>query len=499
MSDIKTENISSYLKRIIDSYEVKPVSYRYGTVSRLGDGVVHVTGLPDCCYGELLEFDSGAFGMVLDLEENSVGAVLLEKSSLVRVNDTVKGTGRVVRVPVGENVIGRFIDPIGIPFDSKPLDTDKFYSVERPAPSLIDRRPVDTPLQTGLIAIDSMIPIGRGQRELIIGDRQTGKTSIGIDTIINQKGQNVICIYCTIGQKASNVAGIIKTLTDNGAMDYSIVVSSTAADSPAMQYLAPYSACSIGEYFMEQGKDVLVVYDDLSKHAIAYRTMSLLLHRPPGREAYPGDVFYLHSRLLERAACLSKEKGGGTLTALPIIETMGGNISAYIPTNVISITDGQIFLESELFHSGIRPAVNTGLSVSRVGRSAQRNAMKKVSGSLRIELAQYREMAVFARFGADIDDTTKAMLERGEHLTELFNQGRIDTYSLSQMVIMLVAFNNNAFKGISDSDLNDKTRDLLDYIGKSYPDISKTIDLTFDLDDSTEEKLIKAVNEWASK
>jgi len=499
MNEFKTENISSYLKRIIDSYEVKPVSYRYGTVEKLFDGVVRVTGLYDCCYGELLEFESGAYGMVMDLEENRVGAVLLEKSNLVRVNETVKGTGRVVNVPVGDCCIGRIVDPIGRPFDGKELIADKYYPVERPAPKLIDRRPVDTPLQTGLISIDSMIPIGRGQRELIIGDRQTGKTSIGIDTIVNQKGQDIICIYCAIGQKASTVAGVIKTLEDNDALDYSIVVSATAADSPAMQYLAPYSACTIGEYFMENGKDVLIVYDDLSKHAIAYRTMSLLLHRPPGREAYPGDVFYLHSRLLERAACLSKEKGGGTLTALPIIETMGGNIAAYIPTNVISITDGQIYLESELFHSGVRPAVNTGLSVSRVGRSAQRNAMKKVSGSLRIELAKYREMAVFARFGADIDETTKLLLERGEHLTALFNQGRLDTYGLSQMVIMLYAFNHNAFKGVEKSQLDEKSREFYGFIKTNYPSAVSSIDTTYDLDESTSRLLDKAIKEWASK
>lgn len=498
MSDFTTENISSYLKRIIDSYEFKPISYRYGKVETLGDGVVRVGGLTDCSYGELLEFESGAFGMVMDLEENRVGAVLLEKSNLVRVGETVKGTGRVVRVPVGECCLGRVIDPIGRPFDGKELNADTFYPVERPAPKLIDRRPVDTPLQTGFISIDSMIPIGRGQRELIIGDRQTGKTSICIDTIVNQKGQDIICIYCAIGQKASTVAGVIKTLTDNGAMDYSIVVCATASDSPAMQYLAPYSACAIGEYFMEQGKDVLVVYDDLSKHAIAYRTMSLLLLRPPGREAYPGDVFYLHSRLLERSACLSKENGGGSLTALPIIETMGGNIAAYIPTNVISITDGQIYLESELFHSGVRPAVNTGLSVSRVGRSAQRNAMKKVSGSLRIELAQYREMAVFARFGADIDDATKDMLERGEHLTALFNQGRLDTYSLSKMVIMLFAFNKKAFKGVSNEQLDEKSDELYKFIESNYPTVINSIETTYDFDDLTADTLKAAIKEWVS-
>ncbi len=389
----------------------------------------------------------------MDMEENGVGAVLLSANEHVRAGDNVEGTGHVVSIPVGDVLLGRVIDPIGRALDGLPLQAETFYPVERPAPALIRRRPVDTPLQTGIVSIDSMIPIGRGQRELIIGDRQTGKTSIALSTILNQKDTGVICIYCAIGQKASNVAQMIETLRQNDAMAYSIVVCATVSDSPAMQYLAPYAACSVAEYFMEQGRDVLVVYDDLSKHAVAYRTMSLLLHRPPGREAFPGDVFYLHSRLLERAACMEKKYGGGSMTALPIIETTGGNLSAYIPTNVISITDGQIYLESELFHSGIRPAVNTGLSVSRVGRAAQMPAMRKVSGTLRIDLAQYREMAVFSRFGADLDTSTRALLERGECLTNLFKQGKDVTYSLWQQVAMLTAYRENLLTDIPISRL----------------------------------------------
>ena len=402
MQDTELEKVSSFLKKRISEFEVKPIVYRRGRVDSVGDGVVRISGLPDRLYGELLEFDGGVYGMALDLSEDGVGAVLMDNADTVNVGDGVKGTGVVADVPVGGELIGRVIDPIGRPLDSKPLEAKKHMPCENSAPTIMQRRPVDKPLETGIMAIDSMIPIGRGQRELIIGDRQTGKTSIALDTIINQKNSDVICIYCAIGQKASNIAQITETLQKAGAMEYSLVVAATASDSPAMQYLAPYAACAVAEGFMKDGRDVLVIYDDLSKHAVAYRTMSLLLHRPPGREAYPGDVFYLHSRLLERSACMSKELGGGSITAMPVIETMGGNISAYIPTNVISITDGQIYLETELFHSGVRPAVNTGLSVSRVGRSAQHKAMQKVSGSLRIELSQYREMAVFTRFGSDV-------------------------------------------------------------------------------------------------
>jgi len=496
MSENKLDNIGEFLKKRIDTFEPKPLIYRYGSVKSVADGIVRIEGLPHRSYGELLEFDDNVYGMALDLEEDGVGAVLLNTSDNVAVGGSVRGTGRVTEVPVGDELIGRVIDPIGRPLDGRPLTAKNYYPSERPAPPLIKRRPVDTPLETGILAIDSMIPIGRGQRELIIGDRQTGKTSIAVDTIINQKNSDVICIYCAIGQKASNIAQIIKNLTDAGAMEYSVVVAATAGDSPAMQYLAPYSACSVAEYFMEKGRDVLVVYDDLSKHAVAYRAISLLLHRPPGREAYPGDVFYLHSRLLERAACLSHENGGGSITALPIIETAGGNISAYIPTNVISITDGQIYLESELFHSGIRPAVNTGLSVSRVGRSAQHKAMRKVSGSLRIQLAQYREMAVFARFGSDIDAATKRMLDNGERLTALFKQGRGQTFSLEQEVIILGAFAHNAFSKIKVSDMDNTRRELLKAIASAHPNLVRRIYDSKDLDDETAKELELAVQEF---
>ena len=496
MSDMKLDDISAFLKKRIDTFEAKPLVYRHGKVKSVADGVIRIEGLPHRSYGELLEFNSDVYGMALDLEEDGVGAVLLNTTDNVSVGDMVRGTGRVTEVPVGDELIGRIIDPIGRPLDGMPLSTKNYLPAERPAPPLIKRRPVDTPLETGIMAIDSMIPIGRGQRELIIGDRQTGKTSIAVDTIIHQKNTDVICIYCAIGQKASNVAQIIKTLTDAGAMEYSVIVAATAGDSPAMQYLAPYSACSVAEYFMEKGKDVLVVYDDLSKHAVAYRTISLLLHRPPGREAYPGDVFYLHSRLLERAACLDKQYGGGSITALPIIETAGGNISAYIPTNVISITDGQIYLESELFHSGVRPAVNTGLSVSRVGRSAQHKAMRKVSGSLRIRLAQYREMAVFARFGSDIDSSTKKMLDSGERLTALFKQGRGQTFELADEVTILGAFEKGAFDGFKVSETDAARSRLISHIRSHHANIFKRISDTHDLDDDTGNELDIAISEF---
>ena len=461
MQDTELEKVSSFLKKRISEFEVKPIVYRRGRVDSVGDGVVRISGLPDRLYGELLEFDGGVYGMALDLSEDGVGAVLMDNADTVNVGDGVKGTGVVADVPVGGELIGRVIDPIGRPLDSKPLEAKKHMPCENSAPTIMQRRPVDKPLETGIMAIDSMIPIGRGQRELIIGDRQTGKTSIALDTIINQKNSDVICIYCAIGQKASNIAQITETLQKAGAMEYSLVVAATASDSPAMQYLAPYAACAVAEGFMKDGRDVLVIYDDLSKHAVAYRTMSLLLHRPPGREAYPGDVFYLHSRLLERSACMSKELGGGSITAMPVIETMGGNISAYIPTNVISITDGQIYLETELFHSGVRPAVNTGLSVSRVGRSAQHKAMQKVSGSLRIELSQYREMAVFTRFGSDVDDSTARLLNRGHILTELLKQKKSKPYSLFEEVELLFAYRNSIFDGIPESDIKPCTEKCL--------------------------------------
>lgn len=495
MPEIQIEEIGGYLKKQISRFRVEPIVYRRGTVSSVGDGVVRVKELPDRLYGELLEFDGGVYGMALDLEEDGVGAVLMDNSDTVNVGDGVKGTGVVAEVPVGDELLGRVIDPIGRPLDGEPLKARAYLPCERPAPTIMQRRPVDKPLETGILAIDSMIPVGRGQRELIIGDRQTGKTSIAIDTIINQKNSDVICIYCAIGQKASNIARIIETLTETGAMEYSLVVASTASDSPAMQYLAPYAACAVAEGFMEKGKDVLVVYDDLSKHAVAYRTMSLLLHRPPGREAYPGDVFYLHSRLLERSACMSKELGGGSITALPIIETMGGNISAYIPTNVISITDGQIYLETELFHSGVRPAVNTGLSVSRVGRAAQQKAMRKVSGTLRIELSQFREMAVFTRFGSDVDDSTKRMLNRGNILTELLKQPKSSPYSLFEQVSLLLAYRNNIFDDAGDN-IKGFASQMLSYLRGSCASVENAVNSTGDLSDENEKRLLDALNQF---
>ena len=434
--------------------------------------------------------------MALDLEEDGVGAVLMDNSDSVSVGSTVKGTGVVAEVPVGQSLIGRVIDPIGRPLDGEPLIAKEYLPCERTAPTIMQRRPVDKPLETGILAIDSMIPIGRGQRELIIGDRQTGKTSIAIDTVINQKNSDVLCIYCAIGQKASNISQIIETLKNTGAMKYSVVVAATASDSPAMQYLAPYAACAVAEGFMKTGKDVLVIYDDLSKHAVAYRTMSLLLHRPPGREAYPGDVFYLHSRLLERSACLSEELGGGSITAMPIIETMGGNISAYIPTNVISITDGQIYLETELFHSGVRPAVNTGLSVSRVGRAAQSKAMQKVSGSLRIDLSQYREMAVFTRFGSDVDESTRKLLDRGRTLTELLKQPKSRPYTLFEQVALLFAYRNDIFTGVPEAELKAFAGDMLGSLSKNLSAVRDTVNTSGALSDENAERMKTALTNF---
>ena len=488
MRQVSERNISAFLKQKIEEFSVAPVEFIRGTVTASGDGVVRVADLPRRLYGELLEFDGGVMGMALDLDENGAGAVLFDSADEVKVGDGVRGTGAVAEIPVGNNVLGRVLDPIGRALDGAPFEPEKYYPVERPAPTVTDRRPVDKPMQTGILAIDSMIPIGRGQRELIIGDRQTGKTTIAVDSILNQKQTGVVCVYCAIGQKASTVAQVIKTLENGGAMAYTAVVAATASDSPAMQYLAPYSACSIAEYFMEQGKDVLIVYDDLSKHAVAYRTISLLLHRPPGREAYPGDVFYLHSRLLERSACLSKRKGGGSLTALPIVETMENNISAFIPTNVISITDGQIYLESELFHSGVRPAVNTGLSVSRVGRAAQTNAMKKVSGTLRIDLSQYREMAVFARFGSDVDPATKRLLDKGEGLVNLFKQGKSSPYPLSRQVLLLLAYSQDLFTGVGERAFPAYLARFLAFLGEQCADLCEVIDGTGDLPDDVKTK-----------
>ena len=492
MNDYMPEGISAFLKKRLDEHTVSTIKYNYGTVTKTGDGVARISNLPKCKYGELLRFENDVYGMALDLEEDRIGAVILDTSDTVFENSTVIGTGEVAETPVGNSLIGRVIDPIGRPLDGRFLIPEEYYPCERPAPKIIERRPVDTPLQTGILAIDSMIPIGRGQRELIIGDRQTGKTSIAVDTILNQKNSDVICVYCCIGQKASNISRLVETFKDKGALDYTVVVAATASDSPAMQYLAPFTAASISEWFMAKGKDVLVVYDDLSKHAVAYRTMSLLLMRPPGREAYPGDIFYLHSRLLERSACMSEACGGGSITALPIIETMAGNISAYIPTNVISITDGQIYLEEELFHSGIRPAVNTGLSVSRVGRAAQSGAMKRVSGTLRIELSKFREMAVFARFGSDVDNTTAKMLKKGQILTELFKQKKSSPLSVFEETALLLAYKRDVFDDISLTNLNAFTQKMLAFLKKSNSVLASSINSSGELGEDDETELEKA-------
>ena len=496
MSDNIFTTKNEYLKSRLESFSATPIVYESGTVSSVGDGVATVSGLKNRLYGELIEFEGDIFGMALELNENGVGAVLFDSADAVSVGDKVKGTNRVAEIPVGPELLGRIIDPIGRAIDGKSLEVKKYLPAERPAPTIIDRAPVSKPLETGILAIDSMVPIGRGQRELIIGDRQTGKTSIALDTIFNQKGKDVICVYCAIGQKASNISQVVDYLNKNDAMEYTVVVASTASDSPATQYLAPYCACTVAEGFMQEGKDVLVVYDDLSKHAVAYRAMSLLLHRPPGREAYPGDVFYLHSRLLERSACLSKKLGGGSITALPIVETTGGNISAYIPTNVISITDGQIYLESELFHSGMRPAINTGLSVSRVGRSAQHKAMRKVSGTLRIELSQYREMAIFTRFGSDVDESTAKLLRKGECLTELLKQGKGEPLNLFKQVAILLAYKNDIFENVSKKDVKAKAQELIETLENQYPDYVKEINQTGDITDAVEKIFTKTMLEF---
>lgn len=452
--NIKPEEITSIIKKEIEKYEKQIKTVDSGTIIQVGDGVARVYGLDDCMEGELLEFPNDVYGMALNLEQDNVGCVLLGSEEGIKEGDIVKGTGKIVQVPVGDALIGRVVNALGEAIDGKgPILTDETRAIEVPAPSIIDRSSVNEPLQTGIKAIDSMIPIGKGQRELIIGDRQTGKTAIGIDTILNQKGKDVICIYVAIGQKQSTVAHIVNTLTEMGAMDYSVVVSSTAAESAPLQYLAPYAGCSIGEYFMHQGKDVLIIYDDLSKHAVAYRAMSLLLKRPPGREAYPGDVFYIHSRLLERSAKLSQELGGGSLTALPIIETQAGDVTAYIPTNVISITDGQIFLEGDLFNAGQRPAINPGISVSRVGGNAQIKAMKQVSGTLRLELAQYRELESFAQFGSDLDSDSSRRLQKGKRLMEVLKQDQYQPLDVEKQVMMLYATVNDFLSDIKVSDI----------------------------------------------
>lgn len=468
-----------------------------GTVTYSGDGIVYVEGIERCKYGELLQLENGAYGIVMNLSKEKVGAVLLNEATDVSEGSTARNTGTVVQVPVGEQLLGRVINPLGVPLDNMGrLSASKHRTIEAPAPNIIDRQGVRQPLETGIMFIDSMIPIGKGQRELIIGDRQTGKTAIALDTILNQKGKNVYCVYVAIGQKASTISTIIKTLAEEGALDYTVVVASTGSDTPSMQYIAPYAGCAIAEEFMYSGKDALIVYDDLSKHAVAYRTMSLLLRRPPGREAYPGDVFYLHSRLLERAAKLNDANGGGSITALPIIETMSGDISAYIPTNVISITDGQIYLESELFNAGVRPAVNVGLSVSRVGGSAQIKAMRKVAGRLRLDLAQYRELAVFARFASDLDAVTRETLDQGARLTESLKQGQYSPLPMASQVILLYAAVNKHLVKLPLAHVKAFNKRYLEYADNNCPDVRININKTGDLSDESIMKLKKAAEDF---
>ena len=494
--NLRPEEISSVIKEQIKQYSTKLETSDIGTVIQVADGIARIHGLEKAMQGELLEFPGEVYGMVLNLEEDNVGAVLLGDRKNINEGDIVKTTGRVVEVPVGDQLTGRVVNSLGQPIDNKgPIETDKYRPIERVASGVISRKSVDTPIQTGIKAIDAMVPIGRGQRELIIGDRQTGKTAIAIDTIINQKGQGVHCIYVAIGQKASTVANIVKTLEEFGAMDYTTIVASTASELAPLQYIAPYAGCAIGEEWMERGEDVLGGYDDLSKHATAYRTLSLLLRRPPGREAYPGDVFYLHSRLLERAARLSDELGGGSLTALPIIETQAGDVSAYIPTNVISITDGQIYLETEMFNAGFRPAINAGLSVSRVGGSAQIKAMKKIAGPIRTDLAQYRELAAFAQFGSELDDDTKERLDQGERIREILKQPQYQPLPVEKQVAIIYAAVKKHLLDLPVDQILDFQKELFELIDTKYPEIFTSIAETKVMDDATEEKLIKAINE----
>ena len=495
--NLKPEEISSVIKEQIKNYETKLETSDVGTVIQVADGIARIHGLENAMQGELLEFPGEVYGMVMNLEEDNVGSVLLGDHKNINEGDIVKTTGRVVEVPVGDAMLGRVVNALGQPIDGKgPIATTKSRQIERVASGVISRKSVDTPLQTGIKAIDAMVPIGRGQRELIIGDRQTGKTAIAIDTIINQKGQGVNCVYVAIGQKASTVANIVKTLTEYGAMAYTTVVASTASDLAPLQYIAPYAGCAIGEEWMEEGKDVLVVYDDLSKHATAYRTLSLLLRRPPGREAYPGDVLYLHSRLLERAAKLSDELGGGSLTALPIIETQAGDVSAYIPTNVISITDGQIYLETEMFNSGFRPAVNAGLSVSRVGGAAQIGAMKKLASPIRVELAQYRELAAFSQFGSELDEDTRNQLAQGERIKEILKQPQYKPMPVEKQVVIIYAATRKYLLDIEVDRILEFESGLFEYISTKYPDIFEKIREEKKLSDELEDALKKAITEF---
>ena len=496
--DLRPDEITGLIKSRIKNYNAKIQLGDVGTVVTVGDGIVRIHGLEKCMLNELLEFENGVQCMAMNLEQDFVGAVMLGSDEDIKEGSTVKRTGSIVSVPVGEELLGRVVNSLGQPIDGKgAILAKETRPIEKIASGIITRKPVTVPLQTGIKAIDSMIPIGRGQRELIIGDRQTGKTAIAIDTIINQKGKDVICIYVAIGQKNSTVAGVVEQLRAGGALDYSIVVSATASELAPLQYIAPYSGCTMGEYFMEKGKDVLVVYDDLSKHAVAYRTLSLLLKRPPGREAYPGDVFYLHSRLLERAARLNENYGGGSLTALPIIETQAGDVSAYIPTNVISITDGQIYLESELFNAGVRPAVNPGISVSRVGGNAQIKAMKKVAGTLKLDYSQYRELQSFAQFGSDLDKDTKDRLAKGERIVEVLKQDQNSPLEVEEQVVMIYAVITNFLKDIAVDKIKQYQADLLDHIKSTCPDILTSIKTEKVMKPEIEEQLKKVLADFA--
>ena len=498
--NLRPEEISSVIKEQIKNYTAKLETTDVGTVIQVADGIARIHGLENAMQGELLEFPGEVYGMVMNLEEDNVGVVLLGDSRAVNEGDVVKTTGRVVEVPVGDALTGRVVNALGQPIDEKgPIDTDKYRPVERVTYGVIDRQAVDTPVQTGIKAIDSMVPIGRGQRELIIGDRQTGKTAIAVDTIINQKGQNMHCIYVAIGQKASTVAGIVKTLKEHDAMEYTTVVASTASELAPLQYIAPYAGCAIGEEWMERGEDVLIIYDDLSKHATAYRTLSLLLRRPPGREAYPGDVFYLHSRLLERASRLSKELGGGSLTAIPIIETQAGDVSAYIPTNVISITDGQIYLETEMFHAGFRPAINAGLSVSRVGGAAQIKAMKKIAGPIRTELAQYRELASFAQFGSELDDDTRERLAQGERIKEVLKQPQYQPLAVEKQIVIIYAVTRKYLLDVPVERIAEFEKGLYEFVETKYPEIYKAIRETGEINSETDVLIQKAITEFKNQ
>ncbi len=494
---LRPEEITEIIKAQIKNYKSKIELSDVGTVVEVGDGIARIHGLDKCMASELLEFDSGVYAMAQNLDADIVGAVLLGEDDNIKEGSNVKRTGRIMSVPVGEAMLGRVVNALGQPIDGKgPIETTEIRPIECEAPGIIERKSVHQPVQTGIKAIDSMIPVGRGQRELIIGDRQTGKTTIATDTIINQRGKDMICIYVAIGQKRSTVARVVETLTQNNAMDYTVVVAATASELAPLQYIAPYSGCSIAEYFMYQGKDVLIIYDDLSKHAVAYRALSLLLKRPPGREAYPGDVFYLHSRLLERAAKLDDAYGGGSITALPIIETQEGDVSAYIPTNVISITDGQIFLESELFHSGVRPAVNPGISVSRVGGNAQIKAIKKVSGSLKLQYSQYRELQAFSQFGSDLDADTKMRLALGERIVEVLKQPNNKPVDVEKQVVIIYAVTNGYLNDIPVERVTDFESGLYDFISASYPEIFSSITETGKLEDEIAEKIVVAITEF---